>query len=244
MHVCNQARVKYVDPLMGAGYQEDTLDDPEILRSYQAQLLEAFEGGAPVPNGDGETKLPGNTTHISVLDREGNAAAITTSNGEGSGYVVPGTGIHMNNMLGEEDLNPRGFHLVPPGESLPSMMCPMLITGAGGKASVLGSGGSNRIRTALFQTAYRMMFRGMALEEAVLAPRMHVEAGVVQAESGVSEEGLKDLKNAGLEVNQWSTTNLYFGGVHGVVQTREGTFSGQGDPRRGGRHGISESVTP
>jgi gamma-glutamyltranspeptidase/glutathione hydrolase len=146
-------------------------------------------------------------------------------------------------MLGEEDLNPRGFHLVPPGESLPSMMCPMLIDGGDGSRKVLGSGGSNRIRTALFQTTYRMMFKGSSLEEAVLAPRIHVEGGVVQAESGVSAQGLEQLKNAGLDINQWSTTNLYFGGVHGVVRDANGTLMGQGDPRRGGRHGLAESVT-
>lgn len=243
MHVCNEARAKYVDPLMGAGYDRDTLDDPQILRFYQERLLHAFYEGEPVLSGPSDPPVAGNTTHISVLDGQGNAAAITTSNGEGSGFMVPGCGIHLNNMLGEEDLNPRGFHLVPPGESLPSMMCPMLIDGSDGSRIVLGSGGSNRIRTALFQTTYRMMFKGASLKEAVLAPRMHVEGGVVQAESGVSSQGLERLKSAGLNINQWSTTNLYFGGVHGVVRDANGTLMGQGDPRRGGRHGLAESVT-
>jgi len=243
MHVCNEARAKYVDPLMGAGYHEDTLDNPKILRLYQEKLLDAFYEGKTAPTGPADPRVAGNTTHISVLDGEGNAAAVTTSNGEGSGFMVPGCGIHLNNMLGEEDLNPRGFHLVPPGESLPSMMCPMLIDGSDGSRGVLGSGGSNRIRTALFQTTYRMMFKGSSLKEAVLAPRMHVEGGIVQAESGVAALGLEQLKSAGFHINQWSTTNLYFGGVHGVVRDTNGTLMGQGDPRRGGRHGLAESVT-
>src|SRR4029453_13038955 len=66
----------------------------------------------------------GSTTHISVLDGDGNAASVTCSNGSGSGVVPPGTGIHFNNMLGEEDLNPLGFHPHPPGAPGAAMMGP------------------------------------------------------------------------------------------------------------------------
>ena len=84
------------------------------------------------------------------------------------GFLIPGTGIHMNNML-ERKTSIRVDSTWFRPESLPSMMCPMLITGDEGKASVLG----RAVRTEserLFQTAYRMMFRGMDLEKAVLAP--------------------------------------------------------------------------
>jgi gamma-glutamyltranspeptidase/glutathione hydrolase len=69
----------------------------------------------------------GSTTHVSVLDADGWACAVTTSNGEGSGVVVPGTGVHLNNVLGEEDLSPLGFHVEPPGRRLPSMMAPTVV---------------------------------------------------------------------------------------------------------------------
>ncbi|MEO1174061.1 MAG: gamma-glutamyltransferase, partial [Myxococcota bacterium] len=60
----------------------------------------------------------GSTTHVSVLDSSGLACAITSSNGEGSGVVMPGTGAMGNNFLGEDDLNPNGFHQNPVGGRL------------------------------------------------------------------------------------------------------------------------------
>ena len=107
------------------------------------------------------------TTHISVHDREGNAAAWTSSNGEGSGYVVPGTGIHLNNMLGEDDLHPEGFHADPPGQRVASMMLPTMLVRDGSVRMVAGSGGSKRIRTALLQVILHVVDLGLSLREAV-----------------------------------------------------------------------------
>ena len=74
----------------------------------------------------------GGTTHVSVADAEGGAASMTTSNGEGSGWLLPGTGVMANNMMGEDDLHPGGFHATPPGERVASMMAPSLVVDAGG----------------------------------------------------------------------------------------------------------------
>ncbi len=174
----------------------------------------------------------GSTTHISVLDCDGWAASVTCSNGEGSGIVVPGSGIHLNNMLGEEDLNPEGFHNYPPGRRLPSMMCPMMVLSDGLPELVLGSAGSNRIRSALAQTVVAVVDRGLSIVDAVDAPRVHFEDGVVFVEPGVDVSGLEE---AGAEIARFSEPNLFFGGVAAVRRDREtGAFSGAGDPRRGG----------
>src|SRR5205823_14849572 len=98
------------------------------------------------------TSRLGSTTHISVIDVEGRACSTTCTNGEGSGVVVPGTGIHLNNVMGEEDLNPLGFHRHPAGRRMPSMMAPTIVMREGEVELVLGSAGSNRIRSALLQT--------------------------------------------------------------------------------------------
>src|SRR3954469_19779213 len=120
----------------------------------------------------------GATTHISVLDRDGLAASVTCTNGEGSGVLVPGTGIHLNNVMGEEDLSPQGFHQDPPGRHMPSMMAPTVVLDADGEVElVLGSAGSNRIRSALLQTIVGAVDHGLDAHSAVVAPRMHVEAG-------------------------------------------------------------------
>ena len=126
----------------------------------------------------------GATTHISVLDGEGRACSVTCTNGEGSGVIVPGTGIHVNNIMGEQDLNPLGFHRHPAGRRMPSMMAPSVVTRAGKVELVLGSAGSNRIRSALLQTIVGVVDHGLSASEAVGAPRVHYEQGVVYAEPG------------------------------------------------------------
>ena len=94
----------------------------------------------------------GNTTHISVMDADGGCASVTCSNGSCSGVVVPGTGMHLNNMLGEQDLNPLGYHRHEPGARVPSMMAPTVALRDGRPEVALGSAGSNRIRSAILQT--------------------------------------------------------------------------------------------
>jgi len=103
----------------------------------------------------------GSTTHISVIDVDGCACSATCTNGEGSGVVVPGTGIHLNNVMGEEDLNPLGFHRHPAGRRMPSMMAPSILMRDGEVELVLGSAGSNRIRSALLQTIVAVVDHGM-----------------------------------------------------------------------------------
>jgi len=171
----------------------------------------------------------GGTTHVSVLDGEGMACSVTCSNGEGSAIVVPGTGIHLNNMLGEQDLNPLGFHCHPPGRRLPSMMSPTVVLRDGAPELVLGSGGSNRIRSAILQTVVNVVDRDMPVDEAVRAPRVHFEDGVVYAEPGVDLEG---VEATGHTVSRFRAPNLFFGGVH-AVQAGDPPAGG-GDPRRGG----------
>jgi gamma-glutamyltranspeptidase / glutathione hydrolase len=177
----------------------------------------------------------GSTTHITAVDREGRCAAVTCSNGTGSGVIVPGTGVHVNNMLGEEDLNPLGFHKTPPGRRVPSMMSPTVVLRDGQLELGLGSGGSNRIRSAVLQTIIRVIADGMDAGEAVSAPRVHFEAGAVQAEPGIDEHGLDVLAARGFQLVHWQERNLFFGGVHAVARDpATGELSGGGDPRRGG----------
>ena len=179
--------------------------------------------------------LLGSTTHISVLDAAGNCATVTCSNGSGSGVLVPGTGVILNNMLGEEDLNPAGFHAIAPGRRVPSMMAPTVVLRDGEIVLALGSAGSNRIRSAILQTVVRAVEQGYPVEAAVEAPRLHFEQGIVQAEKGVDPTALDRLEERGWEVARWPSLNLFFGGVQAVSRDpATGELSGGGDPRRGG----------
>ena len=177
----------------------------------------------------------GSTTHITALDADGRCASVTCSNGTGSGMLVPGTGVHVNNMLGEEDLNPLGFHALPSGRRMTSMMAPTVVLEDGELVAGLGSGGSNRIRSAVLQVILRLVADGLPVQDAVDAARVHFEEGVVQAEPGVEEAALAALEGAGLGVVRWRRPNLFFGGVHAVARDPStGELQGGGDPRRGG----------
>jgi gamma-glutamyltranspeptidase / glutathione hydrolase len=179
----------------------------------------------------GEASRLGSTTHVAALDADGGACSVTCSNGSASGVVVPGTGIHLNNMLGESDLNPEGFHRHPPGRRMPSMMSPTVLLRDGRPELAVGSAGSNRIRSAILQTILRCVDEGMSARDAVRAPRIHYEDGVVFAEPGIDVEA---LQAAGRTVRRFRAQNLFFGGAQAAERHADGSFSGGGDPRRGG----------
>lgn len=174
------------------------------------------------------------TTHISVADADGNIASLTASNGEGCSYILPGTGIMLNNMLGEEDINPGGFNRWQEGVRLASMMSPAVAELPDGTRFALGSGGSNRIRSAVTQVLLNLLEFGMTPQQAVDAPRIHLEGDKLSTEPGFSEETLEALEQAVPEAHHWPEQNLFFGGVHTVSVGHGGIFDGAGDPRRGG----------
>jgi gamma-glutamyltranspeptidase / glutathione hydrolase len=174
----------------------------------------------------------GGTTHISAVDADGWACAATCTNGEGCGEVVPGTGIHLNNMMGEQDLSPFGFHAHPPGRRLPSMMAPTMVLAGGTPRLVLGSAGSNRIRSAILQVVIGVLDRGLDVQAAIDAPRMHFEDGILYAEPGVDTA---ELEAQGRTIVRFTARNLFFGGAQVVLRDpATGALEGGGDPRRGG----------
>lgn len=201
--------------------QMERLLDPATVREWQQGLAlhSLFSRG---------------TTHISVADRTGNIASLTASNGEGCGHVLAGTGIMLNNMLGEEDLNFGGFHRWKEGARLASMMSPAVVERADGTRLALGTGGSNRIRSAMTQVLVNLLDFGMSPEQAVQAPRMHLEGEMLSIEPGFGEAALAALTTAAPRHHLWPGKNLFFGGVHTVSVAPDGAFDGAGDPRRGG----------
>lgn len=221
MRLTNQARKASLD---GNLYQENIAQKfiaPANLTPYEQALKQIVNKW-------------GSTTHISIVDKFGNAASVTTSNGEGSGYMIPGTGIMVNNMLGEEDLNPQGFHQWPENVRISSMMAPTLVLKDNLPEIVLGSGGSNRIRTAIFQVISNIIDFQMSVTEAVNSPRTHWENNTFHLEAGFEQQSIKN-SDFGDKTNVviWEEKNMFFGGVHTVLSTPE-LISGAGDPRRAG----------
>ncbi len=205
--------------------EEVVMLDPALVKRYCDQVA-------------GRLRADRGTTQITVIDADGNVATLTVSNGEGSGYVAPGTGIILNNMLGEEDLNPEGFHRWPTAHRMTSMMAPTILLERNGRTVATGSGGSNRIRTAILQVLLNLVDRNMSLEEAVNAPRVHYENGLLSLEGGFDQDQLRQVLNEFPQHQIWNDLNMFFGGAHSCL--REGSsMTGFGDPRRGG---VSLSV--
>jgi len=215
------------------GMEKDFLS-PERWRQSLNLVLQRIRHGGSGPGCEPENRH-GSTTHISVMDRDGLAVSLTTSNGEGSGIVVPGTGIHLNNMLGEEDINPFGFHQLLAGETLSSMMAPSIFVHQGRAAMILGSGGSNRLRGAILQVFCRHVLAGESIETAVNAPRIHNEGNILDCEPDALTNAERSfLQDIGWEIRDWSKQSVYFGGVHAITADATGNLHGAGDPRRGG----------
>jgi gamma-glutamyltranspeptidase/glutathione hydrolase len=205
------------------------LSAADTVRSALDRIAASESGRAELAGAPG-------TTHISVVDARGNAASLTASNGSGSGVVVPGTGMHLNNMLGEYDLNP-GRRAARPGRRLTSMMAPSVVLEDGRPRLVVGSAGSVRLRGAILQIVVNVVEHGLGVEEAIGAPRVHFEQPHVHCEGGADPEQLDRLEARGYELVRWRRRNLYFGGASGVELRDDGTLAAAGDPRRGG-HGC------
>lgn len=213
MELTSQARLEM-------GEEQEDILDPQYLEAYREKIAD-------------RAKFSRGTTHMSVMDAENNVASLTVSNGEGCGHFIPGTGIMPNNMLGEEDLNPGGFNRWAPDVRLSSMMAPAILQTEEGGTIALGSGGSNRIRSAILQVIVNLLDHGMSLEEAVQQPRLHLENGLLSMEPGLDEEVVNLLTQEYPRHRCWDEQNLFFGGVH-AVERRGDVFTGSGDSRRGG----------
>ncbi len=197
-------------------------DDTFKYYFAQYQSFNSTEGA------ESEPPSRGATTQVSIIDKAGNAASVTTTNGEGCGYLIPELGVMLNNMLGEEDLNPSGFHNFSKQERLPTMISPTVVVGNDGPELVLGSGGSNRIRSAILQVMLNFFIKGMNLEGAIKSSRIHLEGNVLHCEPEIRMPSRKKLPD-NIQIHQWSAQNLFFGGVNAVSK-----YEAIGDPRRGG----------
>ena len=198
--------------------------------STPAQLRAFLEDGKVVSGPVEQIRMFNRgTTHISIADKFGNCAAMTFSNGEGSGYFAPHTGVMLNNMMGEDDLHPDGFHSSPPGQRIGSMMSPSLLVKDDQIRLVIGSGGSKRIRTSVSQVLSQIVDFDRPLKTAVEAPRLFWDGELLQVEPGFSQEALKEVKRH-VKINLWDTKDVFFGGVHTVIPGQ----CGAGDSRRGG----------
>ncbi len=160
----------------------------------------------------------GSTAHVSATDSDGGACAVTVSSGYSSGMIARGTGIWLNNCLGEQELNAKGLHGLTPGTRLLSNMAPTVGHHPDGSSIAIGSPGADRITTAIVQVLAGFINGGLGLQEAVDHPRVHVHR------AGRPDE----------DVKVESLPSMYFGGVGVTLRKPDGRLVAAADPRRDG----------
>jgi len=232
---CGMRVVTCPPPSMGgavvaAGLAELNGQEQAARETLAPALVDALRAGY---GGSARLAPLTGTTHVSVIDGDGNAAALSSTLGSGSGTFSQG--FQLNNMLGELDV--IGTVDRDAGDRLPSMMAPTLVLHGGRPRLVVGSAGSVRLSGAILQTIHHVVAGDLPVDLAIGHPRLHIEDGVVQVEGGWPDKTLEELRQVGERVNPWADRNLYFGGVSAVEQRADGKLAAAGDPRRGG-HGI------
>ena len=207
-------------------YRKHRLDLADDVGAAASRLLEAAASGQLLTQWTSSS-----TVHTSAVDDSGVACAVTASSGYGSGEMAPGTGIWLNNCLGELELNRRGLDAGPPGARLPSNMAPSIARRAG-TVLALGSPGADRITTALHQFLVNHLQIEMSLADAIAHPRVHVDTSG-EFERLMAEPGL-DLPEVDIPVHVSSKISMYFGGVGAARFDSESGFEVAADPRREG----------
>ncbi|WP_413175885.1 gamma-glutamyltransferase [Anabaena azotica] len=233
----NLATVKQMVEVQHAvlNYRNYHLDLAGDRTGSTAKLLELASVGKP------QTLLTSpSTIHISAVDSNGLACAITASAGYGSGVMVAGTGFWFNNSLGEIELHPQGCQHLKPGVRLTSNMSPTIAHCADGSVLAIGSPGASRITTALAQVLLNFVHLGMSLEDAIAHPRLHVETRE-GAPTIVIEAGIPIPEIEGFIIHRFPQRSMYFGGVQATLWHPQQGLSAAADPRRTG--GVASGGT-
>ena len=218
------------------GYRRTVHDQSWDLEADGRALLAAVAA-----RGLGAVRGSGSTSHISTVDEEGTACAITMSSGYGAGLAIPGTGILLNNCLGETELNPHGLHAVTPGTRLPSNMAPTTARTADGRVLAVGSPGADRITTALMLVLGQGTLHGADLQHAISRPRVHLRLGPdgFSAEYERDDELAAAVAASGLPGHEYPEPHMYFGGVGAALRSSDGLLQAAGDQRREAAVGTS-----
>ena len=215
-------------------FRGDHLDGAVEVDESVAELLELARGGELISR-----YASGSTVHTSAVDGTGLACAITASSGYGAGEMPPGTGLWLNNCLGELELNLDGLDAGPPGRRLPSNMAPSCARSENAVLAI-GSPGADRITTALHQFLINFLQRGLDLGDAVAHPRLHLM--IDDDTSRIAVEPGLELPDTGVPVIHYDKLSMFFGGVVAALFDEADGYDVAADPRREG--GVYVGPTP
>ncbi|MDK2926706.1 MAG: gamma-glutamyltranspeptidase / glutathione hydrolase [Bacillota bacterium] len=204
----------------------------------RAKDIDLNKASTEVTAGDPSAYEGAHTTHLSVIDKEGNMVALTQTIEcfFGSGVVVPGLGFLLNDEMDDFDVEPGRANSPGPGKKPLSSMSPTLVLKDGKPFLSVGSPGGPRIITAVAQVLSNIIDHGMSIQEAIEAARIHADNQSVYVEGRIPEQVRQALEAKGQKVTVKKEYDLYFGGAQGVLfDTAKGEFHGGADPRRDGK---------
>jgi len=233
-------RAKYIgDP----GFTKDIPLEGLISKEYAKFLADQIDIRNPkkdIPAGEPAKFEHHSTSHISVVDAEGNIVSLTQTINYffGSGVIVPGTGIIMNNEMDDFSTSPTSVNAPEPGKIPLSSMSPTIIEKDGKPFIILGTPGGTRIFTAMAQIISNVIDFGMSMDEAIEAPRMHCYSSggkdkPIYYETRIPAITIKTLELLGNAVEKKVDYDLYFGGAQGIM-IKDGWIHGGADSRRDG----------
>ncbi|MEO0575163.1 MAG: gamma-glutamyltransferase [Pseudomonadota bacterium] len=222
-------------------YRRGVLDFSDQLSADCQQLLQMAHA-ATLPG----MRQSASTVHTSAVDSDGLACAITASAGYGSGEVAEGTGLWLNNCLGELELNRRGLAAGPPGSRLPSNMAPSAARSATSTLAI-GSPGADRITSAMASVLARILLHDEPLQQAIDAPRLHIDVGYDAKDSRFvetlcTEPGVQ-IDAHDMQVRAFDAKGMYFGGV-GATLLQDDRLFAAADPRRAGATVVMHGDEP
>lgn len=176
------------------------------------------------------------TTHYSIVDKEGNIVAVTktVNNVFASGVVAEGTGIILNNEMNDFDTGHGKANSVEAGKKPLSSMSPTIVLKDGKPVMSLGAPGATRIITGVAQVISLVLDYGMDIQEAINFPRIHDDYDKLVCETRIDPAVIAKLKAMGHNVVE-EADYFEYPCVQGVTMGEDGKLRGGADPRRDGK---------
>jgi len=205
----------------------------DYAKTLQAQIDE--NKSKEYKEGDPWKYESNETTHYSIIDKEGNIVAVTfTVNGVfASGVVADGTGILLNNEMDDFDTGWNKANSIQEGKKPLSSMSPTIILKDGKPVASLGGLGAQKIITGITQVIVQMIDYNKDIQDAINFPRIHDAYGEIKYEDRIDKNVINDLQKMGHKVvsgGEW----FEYPCIQGVT-IKDGVLRGGADPRRDGK---------
>ena len=180
---------------------------------------------------------PPDTTHVAVVDADGNCVTMTHSLGMPSGVITDGLGFMYNGCMGVFDPRPGRTGSVAPGKSRFSSLCPTIVFEHDSPRVVLGAPGGTQIAMGVLQALLNIIDFDMSISDAVSAPRFSATGDIIDVMNRIPEYTVEPLRDAGYEVVR-SPLSYGIAAVHGI-EVVDGKLRGGADP---GQDGVALAV--